>query len=62
MAVISQLNAKDLSMTEIAEVFDLDFSPYGEEHYWALTEKSIIDVPGPLRKFHYLALSRCNTD
>ena len=59
MAVISQLNAKDLSMTEIAEVFDLDFSPKQD---WVLKEESLINVPGPLRKFHYLALSRCNTD
>ena len=56
MAVISQLNAKDLSMTEIAEVFDLDFSPRQD---WVLKEESMINVPGPL---HYLALSRCNTD
>lgn len=59
MAVISQLNAKDLSMTEIAEVFDLDFSPKQD---WVLKKESMINVPGPLRKFHYLALSRCNTN
>lgn len=59
MAVISQLNAKDLSMTEIAEVFDLDFRP---KQVWELKEESMINVPGPLRKFHYLPLSRCNTD
>lgn len=59
MAVISQLNAKDLSMTEIAEVFDLDFS---QKQVWELKEESMINVPGSLRKFHYLALSRCNTD
>lgn len=59
MAVISQLNAKDLSMTEIAEVFDLDFRP---KQFWVLKEESMINVPGPFRKFHYLALSRCNTD
>lgn len=59
MAVISQLDGKDLSMTEIAEVFDLDLRP---KQFWELKEESMINVPGPLRKFHYLALSRCNTD
>lgn len=59
MAVISQLNAKDLKMSEIAEVFGLDFS---SKQFWVLKEESMVDVPGSLRKFHYLALSRCNTD
>lgn len=59
MAVISQLDGKDLSMTEIAEVFDLELRP---KQFWELKEESRINVPGPLRKFHYLALSRCNTD
>lgn len=35
-------------MNQLAEVFELDFRPY-EEHYWALTEKSMIDSPGSLR-------------
>lgn len=59
MAVISQLNAKDLSMTDIAEIFDLEIRP---KHLWELKEESMINVPGPLLKFHYLALSHCYTD
>lgn len=59
MAVISRLNANDLSMTDIAEIFDLDIRL---KHLWELKEESMINVPGSLRKFHYLALSHCNTD
>lgn len=59
MAVISQLNAKDLSMTDIAEIFDLEIRP---KHLWELKEESMINVPSPLRNFHCLALSHCNID